>query len=107
MIIIHRTLFIKKCSLKSLNASDRPRSILINSTFVFLKVDNFHQLRIQVSNRDIRQDHFKTLQQRAITSHLAHQSAITYDFHLSDQNCRAESAHSKTVEIIKIDLLSQ
>ena len=103
----YRTHFIKKCSIKSLDANDRSRKILINFAFVFLKVDKFNQYLIHVFNRNIRQDHIKTFQQRAITSYLASQSTTIHDFHLSSQNCRTESTHSNVAKIIEIDSLSQ
>ena len=53
------TLPIKKCPVYSLDAGDRPGRILTNPKSVFLKADNSHQLKIQIPNRDIRQDHFK------------------------------------------------
>ena len=58
----HKTQSIKKCSVKSFNANDRSKKILINFAFVFFKIDNFHQLKIQIFNRNIRQNHFKTFQ---------------------------------------------
>ena len=104
---LNRTHSIKKCSVNSLDANDRSKKILINSVFVFLKVDKFNQYLIQVFNRSIRQDHLKTFQQRAITTHLASQSTISYNFHLSRQNCTTEWAHFNVAKIKEIDSLSQ
>jgi hypothetical protein len=102
-----KTLFIKKYSLKSLNANDRSKKILINFVVVFFKVDKFNQYLIHVLNRNIRQNHIKTFQQRATTSHFAFQSTIIHDFHLFNQNCRTKSAHFNVAKMIKIDSLSQ
>ena len=42
-----------------------------------------------------------------IASRLAHQSAIIYDFHLHNQNCKVNRTHCNASEITKIDSLSQ
>ena len=49
----NKTQFIKKYSLKSFNANDRSKKFLINFTFVLFKIDNFHQLKIQLFKEKI------------------------------------------------------
>ena len=102
-----KTQFIKKYLLKSFNAIDRSKKILINFAIVFFKIDNFYQLKIQIFNRNIRQNYIKTFQQRAIISHFAFQSTIIYNFHSFNQNYKAKSTYFNVLKIIEIDYLSQ
>ena len=44
---------------------------------------------------------------RAVVAHLASQSKITYDFYLSNQNCKAEWTRFNVAKIAKIRSLSQ
>ena len=95
--ISHRTQSIKKYSLKSLNASDRSKKILINSAFVFFKVDKFNQYLIHVLNAINHQIFFVQSSKlilnakvRTVVSQFAHQSTITYNFQLSNSNCKTE-----------------
>ena len=110
----NRTHSIKKYSVYSLDASDRSKRILINFAFVSLKVDNFHQLRIQVLKEivcyfwfDQSSKHILSARVCAVVSQLAHQSAITYDSHLSSQSYRADQAQFNAAKIAEIDSLSQ
>ena len=107
VFVFNKTYFIKKCSLKSLNANDRSKKILINFAFVFFKVDKFNQYLIYVFNRNICQNYIETFQQRAIISYFVFQSTIIYDFHLFNQNCKTKSTYFNVVTMIKIDSLSQ
>ena len=113
-LICYSTLSIKKCSLKSLNVNDRSKTILINFASVFLKVDKFNQYLIHVLNAIDHQILFAqssklilSARVRTVVSQLAHQSAITYDYHLSSQNSKVEWAHFNAVKITEIDSLSQ
>ena len=43
----NKSQFIKKYLINFFDANDRSKKILINFTFVFVKFDNFYQLKIQ------------------------------------------------------------
>ena len=110
----YRTQSIKKYSLKSFNANDRSRRILINFAFVFFKVDKFNQYLIHVFNAIDHQTFFVQSSKlilnariRTVVSQFAHQSTITYDFQLFSSNCKAEWAQFNVAIITKIDSLSQ
>ena len=66
------------------------KKIFINTKISLFKIDKFNQYLIFVFNRNIRQNHFKTFQQRAIIAHVAHQSTITYNFYIFNRNCKTK-----------------
>ena len=91
----NKTFSIKKYSLKSFNANDRSRKIIINFAFVFFKIDKFNQYLIQFLNAINYQIFFVQLSKfnlnakiRTIVSQFAYQSTITYHFHLFNFNCK-------------------
>ena len=69
-------------------------------------IDSRHSFLIWLVQNLFDVSSFNVLR-HTIVSHLAFQSTITYDFHLSNQNCKTEWTHFNVAKITKIDSLSQ